>query len=202
MYTTISVEDQRKLHAEANQILNQRFLLTSSAITVFGAFSAFMIPKPPLQAPAQSEHVLIGGTIYLLVFYSLLFAWNRMLVSLQQVISVYLELKGQSQWEADFRNFIKIRHVGHRVQGWVFLVLGLLSVSWPIVISMSLGLKIDVAWAGALAIVASAYFMMIGVEAFKTRNNEGIRRTWERVLETVPAAGKPLANDADSHASA
>ena len=34
--TPFTVEDQRKLHAEVNQLINQRFLLNTAAVTLFG----------------------------------------------------------------------------------------------------------------------------------------------------------------------
>jgi len=39
--------DLRKIHTEVNQLLNQRFLITSAAITVFAVFNAWIIPREP-----------------------------------------------------------------------------------------------------------------------------------------------------------
>jgi hypothetical protein len=187
-YKQIDPEDQRKLHAELNQIINQRFLLTTTAITVFGAFSAFMIPKTPISSPAEVGHILVGGTVYLLIFYLLLFSWNRMLLSLQEVISVYLELRGPSQWEADFRRFVGLRPVGLRIQGWVFLVLGILSVSWPFAIATSLGVSFETPWLILLATFATLYFLVTYFIGFRNRNQGRTRTTWESVLKPEVSA--------------
>jgi hypothetical protein len=40
-----SQEDERKLHNEINQIVNQRFILTTLALTLFGVLIAWMVPK-------------------------------------------------------------------------------------------------------------------------------------------------------------
>jgi uncharacterized membrane protein len=182
MSKQINSEDQRKLHAELNQIINQRFILTTTAITVFGAFSAVMTPKTPIQSPVEVGHLLIGGTVYVLIFYLLLLAWNRMLLSLQETISTYLELTGSSQWEAHFRKFVLLKPVGLRVQGWAFLALGFLSTSWPFLIARSLGIPLEWRWILFLLIVATAYFLATYLLGFKHRKHEQIRSIWETIL--------------------
>jgi hypothetical protein len=38
-------DGRRKLHAEVNQLANQRFLVTTGAITVFGVIMALLVPR-------------------------------------------------------------------------------------------------------------------------------------------------------------
>jgi hypothetical protein len=53
-------EDKQKIHSEVNQIVNQRLLLTTLAVTIFGVMVAWIIPRPP---PEQTT--LFGGFIYI-----------------------------------------------------------------------------------------------------------------------------------------
>ena len=82
-------EDQRRLQAEVNQLLNQRFLVTTAAITVFGVFASLMPPREPLQGHSSSVKVFFAAAIVLHSVLLLLFAWNRFLANLQSNVSIY-----------------------------------------------------------------------------------------------------------------
>jgi hypothetical protein len=187
-----TVETERKLNTELNQVINQRFLLTTTAITVFGTFSAFMIPKNPVAAKdaAVVGNLLVAGSGCLLIFYFLLFMWNRQLLILQQTISVYLSITSDSTWETDFRSFIKLLPVGFRIQPWVFVILGALSTVWPFVVMRALGITTTCRHAVDLIAVGLIYIAVVAYLGLKVRDDTAIRTTWARVL-VRPAPASP-----------
>jgi hypothetical protein len=190
----VGTEDQRKLHAEVNQILNQRFLVTTAAITVFGVFTSLIIPKDPSpQNVAILGRLVFAGAAFLQLFLLLLFAWNRSLANLQSNIAIYLVVNRASKWEVDWRKFHPQRGVltTGLIQHGVFLALGVLTVLLPIVISMACSLPLEPGWVLFELAVAALYF--VGVFGFGLkqwlRNEQQIENQWRTVL-ALPADGK------------
>ncbi|MCU0916382.1 MAG: hypothetical protein MUC88_17735, partial [Planctomycetes bacterium] len=56
-----NTEDTRKLHAEVNQIVNERLLLTILAVTVFGTMIAWLIPRNPPESKTSVGMFAYGG---------------------------------------------------------------------------------------------------------------------------------------------
>jgi hypothetical protein len=185
-----TIETERKLNTELNQLINQRFLLTTTAITVFGTFSAFMIPKNPVAAKdaVVVGNLLISGSGCLLIFYFLLFMWNRQLLILQQTISVYLSKTSDSTWETDFRSFIRLLPVGFRIQPWVFGILGALSTAWPFVVMRSLGITTTCRHSVALIAAGLIYIAVVAYLGLKVRDDATIKATWAQILDRTPPA--------------
>jgi len=185
----LSTEDQRKLHAEINQLLNQRFLLTTTAITVFGVFSAFMIPKGLNQGSTVVGHVMLGGTSYLLLFILLLFLWNQILANLQSTLGWYLILKNESEWEKDFRKYTQTAPLSMRLRSTapvdiiIFYAIGALSTCWPFAISIALGICLETGWVLFLLTIAVLYFILVLLLSVLFRRNQAhIKATWEKTL--------------------
>lgn len=182
----VGTEDQRKLHAEINQILNQRFLLTTAAITVFGAFSSWMIPKDPGQNGEVLGRLVFAGTSFLLLFLLLLYAWNRWLSDLQQRLGRYLKLTRSSKWETDsseFHDGSAFPTTGH-MQFRVFMSLGLLAAVWPFTIAAICDLPLSPVWVTIEVVVAVVYAVLVyglGVRKW-FRDAEGMERRWRKVL--------------------
>lgn len=101
----ITGEDLRKIHGEIAQLINQRFLITTLSITLFGVVTAWILAKAPSTA-GQS----LGGLVYalsilhvalLLVMFGLQHSLKRMI----RVYSTYLVVTEASEWEQDWKTF-------------------------------------------------------------------------------------------------
>lgn len=189
----LDTEDKRKLHAEINQIMNQRFLLTTAAITVFGAFSAFMIPKAPSHPGPVVGHLLLGGTGFLLLFLLLLFLWNRFLSVMQTTPAWYLIHKEASRWEGDFRAFRSANPLSiGKIQTYVFLALGVLSTGWSFVVALALGITLDPGWVLAVVCIAVCYFFLVNGFGLRRwfRDDIKISAKWQAILTAAEPEGR------------
>jgi hypothetical protein len=154
-------EDLRKIHAELNQILNQRFLLVTTAVTVFGAFSALMVPRINDQSwgslskaslakvsdvatlakeaamRTQFENFVFIATVVLVAVFALLFYINWTLLKNQNILAAYLRVFGLSPWERDINQFYKTGVAGTRLYYVAYVFLGILVLLWPYVIFAS-----------------------------------------------------------------
>lgn len=184
----LSTEDQRKLYAEINQILNQRFLLTTTAITVFGIFSTFMIPKDLNQSNIVIGHVIFGGTGYLLLFILLLFLWSQILSNLQSTLAWYLILKHESEWEKDLRKYFQTVPLLMRLRSVapidliIFYAIGALSTCWPFAVSIALGIRLETGWVLFLLAIAALYFTLVLSFTIFFSNEKQTKDMWEKVL--------------------
>ncbi len=140
-----SMEDQRKLHAEINQISHQRFLISTTALTLFGLVIAWMLPKEP-PAPSQGvgnfEYSMSALLSWLLFG---LFILSHMLRRVLQVCSLYLIETGASRWEVDFAGFRRrAGYAGYtKPQAALFMVLNLLAVAFPFLLAVAYSEKIE-----------------------------------------------------------
>lgn len=187
-------EDIRKLNAEVNQLVNQRHLVTTLAITVFGVISAWMIPR---QAPAAGETVgglVFVGPMLLLVVLFLLFLYSHLLRGMLRVFSTYLEVTGGSNWETDWKNF---RQQGPywgytKPQTVLFLALGVLSMSWPLAVCLAYSLKLEPLSYFAVTLgMGFAYLISVagmGFADWGSRENSAQER-WERLNAKVENQG-------------
>ena len=96
---------QKLLTRKLNQIVNQRFALTTLAITIFTAFAAWLVPRD--SAPNGPEFGLYRYMllILLLLFEFLIFLLSHHLNSMLRIITVYLEVTDSSHWESDWKRY-------------------------------------------------------------------------------------------------
>ncbi|MCK9382010.1 MAG: hypothetical protein M0P95_13235 [Sulfuritalea sp.] len=101
----VTGEDLRKIHGEVAQLINQRFLVTTLSITLFGVVTAWVLSKVPSTAGQP-----VGGLVYalsilhialLLVLFGLQHSLKRML----RMFSTYLVVTEASEWEQDWKTF-------------------------------------------------------------------------------------------------
>jgi hypothetical protein len=135
-------EDKRKIHAEINQLANQRFLITTAAITLFGVIVGLASPKatPASGTPVGSFVFLMASMLSILLF--ALFLLSHYYKGLQRVYSTYLRLTDSSGWEADWKEFRKDSYLAYTApQTIIFVVLNLLATVFPYIISVVTGLR-------------------------------------------------------------
>lgn len=126
-------EDIRKIHNEINQIVNQRYLITTAAVTVFGLFVSMLIPKD-IPAPNQDlGGVLTSGTILLIITLLILFLYSSFLKGMLRTLTSYLMETNSSNWELDWSKYRKLGYFGYtKAQTIIFMVLGILAFIFPI----------------------------------------------------------------------
>jgi hypothetical protein len=135
-------DDVRKIGLEINQIVNQRFLITTLAITMFGVMIAWMIPKT---TPTQGDP--IGGiTFSLAILLSLLlfalYLWSHFLKQMLRIFTTYLIETESSNWEIDWQAFRKTPHFTYtKIQTILFLLLNVVACVSPFMFSAIFSLK-------------------------------------------------------------
>ena len=138
-------EDLRKVHNEVNQIMHQRFLVTTAAITVFGIMIAWSFPRT---AEAVDEQRILSTCAVSVSLNLVLAALSWLNISLRRysrVLTTYLVVANMSGWEADWekhRRFLKFRHTDYnKPQSLVFLLLGVLATLYPFFVTGVSGLE-------------------------------------------------------------
>ncbi len=136
-------EDLRKLHAEINQIGNQRFMLTTLALTMSGAVIAWMIPKSAPQVGADAGPFLFAVTAIFSVLLFGIYIWGHLLKNTMRTLTCYLVETGTSGWELDWREFRRDPHYAHtKPQTVIFLLLNPVGCFFPFLLSLAYSLKI------------------------------------------------------------
>jgi hypothetical protein len=147
-------EDVAKLHAEVNQIVNQRFLLTTLGITILGIVGGWLFMKHE----TLMEEGQIGGIVYavsalLLALLFMLFYFGQMLYGKLRIYTSYLYVTKGSNWEQDWKEFREGRkYIGYRkAQSFVYLLLGVAAFIVPLAFAIVMDLSLT-PWAGFAAL--------------------------------------------------
>jgi len=189
-YSPISTpSDVRKLQLEMHQLQNQQFLLATAALTVFG-FAAWAAPRAVTTAASHDmlQKVYVASAISLLILLSVLFAWSLTLHSLIVIISSYLELRGASEWEADYRVFhwSPLRPRPRSKTWWVssiYFFLGLLIPAYFFAGMLVAALPISTVSAEIVFGTSALYLLMVLLSgAFLPRQEKKIRKKWATIL--------------------
>jgi hypothetical protein len=139
-----TAEDERKLHAEINQIGNQRFILTTLALTLFGILIAWMVPKdtPSPGADVGTFPFIVSAVLSILLFG--IYLWSHLLKNTMRVFTYYLVETKKSGWEQDWIEFRRDPHFAHtKPQTLIFLLLNAIGVGFPFLLSWIYSLKIS-----------------------------------------------------------
>lgn len=132
--TKVSESDLQKLHSEVNQIVTQRFSLTTLAVIVFAticgwASSSFGKDKPITAGFVTLVDVLILCSLLVIFLYFVL------LLGQMRIFTVYIIEKYQSPWETDWQEYRKLdgsnEYWGYSKAGrLIFQTLGILSTGF------------------------------------------------------------------------
>jgi hypothetical protein len=142
-------EDISKINSEICQIINQRYLLTTFAITTFGIIIAWLIPKTSEGAGANPPIFYYAGSILLIFILSALYVFNYCLKGMVRIFSTYLQVTGSSGWEQNWQTYrdkntkgiinhkyLTLKYSKYwgytKAQTVIFLVLGFLAFIFPI----------------------------------------------------------------------
>jgi hypothetical protein len=205
-----SPDDLRKLHTEATQIVNQKFLLTTAAITVFGVLSAQMfsaqlladraVASEPRPGPpsALGWSGFLGPSLLILVLL-VLFFYSTILAGMLRVITTYLVETGASSWEVDWARYRLGGHLGYtRAQAVVFLVLVMLAWCYPLAFASARGIRLGPSPAvllhAGVSIFAVAVIASMGIFAWPDLERQPDRR-W-RALRSLANNRRPFRSPA------
>jgi hypothetical protein len=181
-------EDRRKLHAEINQIANQRFLLSTAGVTVFGVALTWLVPK---DVPAQSFMRTAYAVSTLLTSLLLVLFWlSHRFRLLLRTYSTYLIVRKASLWELDWQKF---RQEGYpffytRSHAALFLLLGLFTGLAPLAIAKLHSLCALEPMAGfTISMIATGFYSLaVGYfgfsESYGKRIEQRILERWEQVV--------------------
>ena len=187
--------DITKIHAEINQINNQRFLLTTAAITVFGVMITIIMSKPLPTSGSNLDPFVFIGSVLLLSVLMVLYIYNYILQRIVKVYTTYLIVTGVSSFEQDWRFFRLDRgrnfsSIYIRTYSSVFLLLGMITLIYPFLVSLVYGLYMGI----SLGLVfhlsfAFLYFLVIGLVCICKRfsnHEETFLENWERLKRKMP----------------
>lgn len=157
-----NAEDRLKLGAEINQIINQRFLISMTALTLFGLIVGWLV--------AQRHQVdafdYIAMTM-LLIFLFILYFYSHQLKWQMHLLAAYLIQTSASGWETDwlaYRDGRLTRFNSAIFQDVLFMVLGIMAGLFPFVMMILVGVAAGTAFGIALALeifVLSAYIVLL-----------------------------------------
>lgn len=126
-------EDVRKLHQEVNQIWQQRFLVTTLAVTVFGVMIGLSVPRtqPDAGSPVGAFPYVVSISLNLVLLSLVLL--HASLKRYARFLTTYLLVSGISKWESDIEGYRKrYWYLGYTLpQTFVFVLLGAFATLYP-----------------------------------------------------------------------
>jgi Na+/melibiose symporter-like transporter len=128
----VAENDLRKLHAEVNQLVSQRFYLTTIAVLVFATMCGLATSAVSKDRPLTANFVSLVAILVLFVL-AALFAYFMLLLGMMRIFTVYITKKYKSPWEEDWARYRKNKdsrkYFGYSKAGTtVFCILGALSI--------------------------------------------------------------------------
>lgn len=182
--------------------MNQRFLLTTLAVTIFGAFAALGVPK---QGATSAPDLGLAYTAAMLLFavFGLLFFASHSLRGYLRVLTTYLAASKSSKWEEHWKTYRKNGHFAYtKTQALFFAVLGGLVAAYPFMIEWQLHHNFTCRWEYvAVAGLFAIYETVILVAGFSssTSAESKYRARWDAILTAdqtgVPNAQPSVAGD-------
>ena len=188
-------EDLRKIHAEVNQLVNQRLALTTLAITIFTAVLALLVPRDTASVGTEYGLFRYSLSILLILFEFVLFVLAYHLTSMLRTFTAYLDVTGKSGWESDWRKYRKQRDKrGRKLKYWgytkpqsiIFLLVGIIAGSLPALFWLFFKINLR-PWVGA-AICCAALLLYIvfvtgmGFWGWFAKEDE-IKMRWTTILD-------------------
>jgi hypothetical protein len=170
------LEDIRKIHAEINQLVNQRFVLTTLAVTVFGLISTWGIPKEPLTSGTDLGWFrYMVAILTLVVLFGLYFLMHR-LMGMLRILSTYLVATDSSNWEKDWALYRTRPYFAYtKAQAYTFVLLGILAAALPFLVSFAyhltlkpcagLAVTVGLAILYQIAIIGMAFYKWLDPES-------------------------------------
>ena len=137
-------DDVKKIHNEINQIVNQRYLITTVAITIYCVVANMLKPKDFPSSTSELGGLIYFGTILLLSLLLLLFLYSHFLKVMLRTLTNYLLVSEKSNWEIEWKTYRTKGYFGYtKAQTIIFLILGIFSFSYPFGIKIAYNLNYE-----------------------------------------------------------
>jgi magnesium-transporting ATPase (P-type) len=203
--TTVQIEDIKKIHSEINQISNQRFILNTFAVTVFGAIISIGVNKLISDQTQQSYDFSCLLSVLLNAALITIFNFNYHLSTMLCTYATYLVVKYNSEWELDWKKYrtysenacqgsygdadgcLKQRYVAYSfLSASSFTILCIISTVMPTLMMKFVNTKIETNWWTIISIISGIMSLRFIWKRLDRRSEkeEIIKHNWERVLET------------------
>jgi hypothetical protein len=178
-------EDQRKLHSEILQTINQRFLTTTAAVTLFGVVTSVAAQN------ARSERLVLLLSAILTTSLFVLYVHSHFLRKATLTLATYLVLRGWSEYEQDLAEYR--RQAPHKAlfgsytnaQTPIFLALTIAGAALPYLVAFAGERQIEYDCAThAAGIVGLVFAFMIAGMGFRSWfiESEDIEKKWRHIL--------------------
>lgn len=181
-------EDKQKIHAEVNQLVNQRLSLTTLAVAVFGVMVAWLIPKSPPNVGSEVGTFIYAASILLVLVLFALFLLVHHLTYMLRLFTTYLTETDASNWEKDWAVFrAQFRYLGYtKPQAVVFLLLGVLSAAFPFLLGFAHSLTLEPKVGAIVCILAGVLYIVfvsgMGLAGWFAKEDE-MRRKWKELKD-------------------
>jgi hypothetical protein len=183
----LDAEDKRKVHAEATQITNQRFLLNTAAVTLFGVVLAWLIPKDSASPGQSLMKTAYAASILLSVLLSILFYLSHRFRLLLRSYSAYLIARHASQWEVDWQKYRDDGYYSYtKSQAMLFILLGVLTALTPVGITKLYSLSFEPVLGLIFSAVASLLYLVfvgyLGFSGYVNKKEKTFEERWKKLL--------------------
>ncbi len=180
-------DDIKKIHAEVNQIVNQRILITTLAVTVFAAMTAWIVPKTPITPGSSIEPVVYAASVMMTLVLFALFLLITLLTQMLRIFTSYLDVTSASSWEGDWRIYRKrFSYMGYtRPQAFIFLMLGLASAGFPFMLWATYSMVLEPTGVILCVTTGGLYCILVcglGLARWGIREDE-LRRRWKKLQD-------------------
>ncbi|MCH5146247.1 hypothetical protein JMF94_14280 [Desulfovibrio sp. UIB00] len=183
----VTTEDIRKIHAEINQLVNQRFLITTLSVTISGVLLTMQIPR---DAPVAGSE--LGAFRYMLSYLSsvlilFLFLLCHFIKGMHRICTTYLCVMNKSKWESDWDIFREKPYYGYtKPQAIIFMLLIAVMTSFPILFGFVCDLNFK-PYIGLFFLIAIGMFSELLIYCMSFRGlfelSSGALKRWREVKE-------------------
>lgn len=199
------LEDIKKIHAEINQISNQRFILNTLAVTVFGAVISLGINKLIIDKSQQAYDFACLLSVLLNAALITIFNFNYHLGTMLCTYATYLVVKYNSDWEMDWKKYRAYSEIAQQdscinINGYIqkryvaysflsassFTTLCIISTVMPTLLMKFVQSHIETSWWTLVSIISGVLSLRYIRKRSDRRSEkeEIIKNNWERVLKT------------------
>ncbi len=128
----VGENDLRKLHLEVNQIVQQRFYLTTIAVLIFGTVCGWAASSVSKDKPIDPNFAMMVEFLLISIL-SGLYAYFMLLLGMMRILTVYIKEKYDSPWETEWEEYRSQKgsrqYKGYSKAGTlVFSMLGIMSL--------------------------------------------------------------------------
>ncbi len=189
-----STEDISKLHAEINQYINQRLIIATSAVTIFGVVMGWVVfglsTTTQEGIKIQTQPVSLLLPIALIIVLIIMLWYCQTLIKEIIILSVYLEITESSHWEKQYQSFVSTYEFATPgdLPLVIFATLDILSITIPSAISFLFppNLNFQMGLVVCAFIISAIASILVLVKFWRERHYSKFRlrvtQSWQPIL--------------------